>query len=158
MSPNFHMSLAPLLFLVSLALLLSPRSYSTSLSHFDEDIPLSQPILSPFPPPPYKNNRTCDTTSGSVTNNGWKEEILQAAKSEEAVKWVRTARRSIHEYPELAYEEYKTSQLVRDRLDEIGIGYRYPLARTGVVATIGTGRPPIVALRADMDALPIQVI
>ncbi|KAJ4816178.1 hypothetical protein LUZ62_028744 [Rhynchospora pubera] len=157
MSPNFHLSLAPLLCLLFLSLLLSPPSYSTSLSHFDEDIPLSRPLLSPFPPPPYKNNTSCDhpiTSSG--TNNGWKEEILQMAKREEAVKWVKEARRSIHENPELAYEEIKTSQLVRDRLDEIGVGYRYPLARTGVVATIGTGRPPIVALRADMDALPIQ--
>lgn len=152
------MSLAVLLFLLPLALILSSRPYSTSLTHFEEDIPLSQPIFSPFPPPPCEVNETCITTTSSVTKNGWKEEILQIAKSEEAVKWVKVARRSIHEYPELAYEEIKTSRLVRDRLDEIEVGYRYPLARTGIVATIGTGRPPIVALRADMDALPIQVI
>lgn len=153
MSHSFHIS-------VALFLLLYPLSYSTSLSHFDKDIPLSQPLLSPLPPPPpYKNNTIYSTTTGSeVTKNGWKEEILHKAKSEEVVKWVKAARRSIHENPELAYEEVKTSQLVRDRLDEIGVGYRYPLARTGVVATIGTGKPPIVALRADMDALPIQVI
>lgn len=38
------------------------------------------------------------------------------------------------------------------------VSYRYPLAKTGIRAWIGTGGPPFVAVRADMDALPIQVI
>ena len=61
-------------------------------------------------------------------------------------------RRRIHENSELGYEEFATSEL-----DAMGIPYRHPFAVTGVVATVGTGCPPFVALRADMDALLMQV-
>jgi len=88
---------------------------------------------------------------------GWKEEIAALAGRPELAAWLRGVRRRIHERPELAYEEVETSRLVRDELAAMGVGFRHPLARTGVVATLGTGRPPVVALRADMDALPIQV-
>lgn len=86
----------------------------------------------------------------------WKEEILRLARKPEAVEWVKGLRRRIHEHPELAYEEVETGRLIKEELDNLGIEYRFPLAKTGILATVGTGGPPVVALRADMDALPIQ--
>ena len=70
---------------------------------------------------------------------------------------MKNIRREVHEYPELAYEEFKTSSVIRCELDKLGVVYQWPVAKTGVVAKIGSGYPPFVALRADMDALPIQV-
>jgi len=65
-------------------------------------------------------------------------------------------RRHLHAHPELSYEEYETSAFVQDKLKEYGIPFQV-MAKTGVVGLI-EGRNPesrIVALRADMDALPI---
>lgn len=86
------------------------------------------------------------------------EAILSIARRPETAEWLRKVRRRIHENPELAFEEIETSRLIREELDRMDVSYRYPLAKTGIRASIGTGAPPFVALRADMDALPIQVI
>ena len=83
-----------------------------------------------------------------------RELILQEAQS--IREWIVQRRRQLHQYPELMYEEVQTSQLVRDTLDELGVSYQSPIAETGVLATIGNGDGPCVALRADMDALPIH--
>jgi amidohydrolase len=65
-------------------------------------------------------------------------------------------RREIHRYPELAFKEVRTAQLVADTLREIGgIAVRTGVGKTGVVGTLGTGDGPTIAIRADMDALPI---
>ncbi|CAN1217955.1 IAA-amino acid hydrolase ILR1-like 4 [Linum perenne] len=66
-------------------------------------------------------------------------------------------RRKIHENPELGYQEFETSKLIRGELDKMRVDYKYPVAVTGVVGFIGTGKPPFVAIRADMDALSMQV-
>ncbi|WP_082651983.1 amidohydrolase [Gorillibacterium timonense] len=66
-------------------------------------------------------------------------------------------RRELHRYPELSNEEYETTKRIKRWLEESGIAIAsYPL-RTGVVAELGGKRPgPVIALRADIDALPVQ--
>jgi metal-dependent amidase/aminoacylase/carboxypeptidase family protein len=71
-------------------------------------------------------------------------------------EWTIGLRRDLHKCPELLYELKETSAYVRSVLDQLHIPYQYPVAQEGIVATIGTGEAPCVALRADMDALPIH--
>lgn len=86
------------------------------------------------------------------------KKFLEYAKSPEVFDWMVGIRRKLHENPELGFEEFETSKLIRSELDLMGVKYRYPIAVTGIVGYIGTGEPPFVALRADMDALPMQVL
>jgi amidohydrolase len=65
-------------------------------------------------------------------------------------------RRDFHQYPELSFNEYRTSTIVAEMLREIGIRTKTGIGRTGVVGEIGSGSGPTIAIRADMDALPIQ--
>ena len=65
-------------------------------------------------------------------------------------------RRDIHEHPELGNRETRTAALVAEHLRGLGIEVRTGVAHTGVVGVLRGGRPgPTVALRADMDALPV---
>jgi amidohydrolase len=65
-------------------------------------------------------------------------------------------RRDIHQHPELGNRETRTSKLVADKLRSLGIEVRTPIAHTGVVGLLKGGKPGrVVALRADMDALPV---
>ncbi|MBD2636597.1 amidohydrolase [Limnothrix sp. FACHB-881] len=66
-------------------------------------------------------------------------------------------RRQFHQYPELGFQEALTAAFVCDRLREWGIDYQAGIAKTGIVAVIEGSQPgPTIALRADMDALPVQ--
>ncbi len=64
-------------------------------------------------------------------------------------------RRDIHKHPELGFQEFRTAALVADTLTEIGIEVKTGVGKTGVVGELGTGDGPTIAIRADMDALPI---
>jgi amidohydrolase len=68
-----------------------------------------------------------------------------------------TWRRGIHQRPELGFKEWLTADFICDRLTDWGIEHQGKIAETGVVAVIKGTRPgPVLGIRADMDALPIQ--
>jgi amidohydrolase len=82
------------------------------------------------------------------------EEIRKrcAAGEERLIAW----RRDIHQHPELGDQEVRTSRIVADHLRGLGLEVRTGIARTGVVGILKGGKPGrTVALRADMDALPV---
>ncbi|MCK4748867.1 MAG: amidohydrolase [Bacteroidales bacterium] len=65
-------------------------------------------------------------------------------------------RRYLHQHPELSFTEHKTSAYIRQLLDQWGIKYQFPVVETGILAMIsGGGRGSCIAVRSDMDALPV---
>lgn len=77
--------------------------------------------------------------------------------SQQLSAWMRDIRRTLHQYPELGFEEFRTAQLIADKLAELSIPCRTGIARTGVLATLGPDEGTgVIALRADMDALPVE--
>ncbi|MFQ5568921.1 MAG: amidohydrolase [Rhodothermales bacterium] len=71
---------------------------------------------------------------------------------EQVIAW----RRDIHQHPELGNREFRTAGVVADHLRSLGMEVRTEVAHTGVVGVLQGGKPgPVVALRADMDALPV---
>src|SRR5438105_1765479 len=66
-------------------------------------------------------------------------------------------RRDLHAHPELGFEEERTSRVVAQRLDDLGIETKLGIAKTGVIGfVLGKEDGRTILLRADMDALPIQ--
>ena len=80
-------------------------------------------------------------------------DILMQAQSlaDQLTAW----RRDLHMHPELSFQEERTAALVADHLATLGIETQSGVGKTGVIGTLGDGGP-VIALRADMDALPIQ--
>jgi amidohydrolase len=76
-------------------------------------------------------------------------------RAQELSETLIALRREIHRHPELSFQEHQTARLIAGRLSELGIRARTGVAKTGVVGDIGN-EGPCIALRADMDALPIQ--
>jgi amidohydrolase len=64
-------------------------------------------------------------------------------------------RRDLHAHPELSWAEERTTSLIAKRLDELGL-VPTPLPRNGLTVDIGTNAGPLIALRADLDALPVD--
>lgn len=88
-------------------------------------------------------------------NPALSEQIDQRARAieDKLIAW----RRDIHQHPELGNQETRTSKLVADHLRALGMEVKTGVAGTGVVAVLKGGKPgPVVALRADMDALPVK--
>ncbi|HQR24195.1 MAG TPA: amidohydrolase [Steroidobacteraceae bacterium] len=81
-------------------------------------------------------------------------QLDQAAKA--AMPQVITWRRDFHQHPELGNSETRTAKIVADYLKSLGLEVHTGVAHTGVVGILKGGKPgPVVALRADMDALPV---
>ncbi|KAK3034768.1 hypothetical protein RJ639_032281 [Escallonia herrerae] len=138
--------------------LVAPKTPSDhEFAYFDHPSCFKNPINIP-------NNRTSYlmgypfslSPECTVWTRACSEEVMKLAKQPDNVQWLKSVRRRIHENPELAFQEFETSLLIRDELTKMEVSFRFPMASTGIRAVIGTGGPPFVAVRADMDALPIQ--
>ncbi|HLF34937.1 MAG TPA: amidohydrolase [Cyclobacteriaceae bacterium] len=89
-----------------------------------------------------QTNKTLKIKAGDIIN-----EI-----ETEIITW----RHHLHQYPELSNREYKTSEFIAGKLREFGLEVKTGIAHTGVVGILKGGKPgPVIALRADMDALPV---
>lgn len=79
------------------------------------------------------------------------------SKSDSIDEDIISIRRHLHQYPELGFNEHLTSQFVAGYLQELGLQVEAGVAGTGVTALLNTGKPgPCIAVRADMDALPLR--
>jgi amidohydrolase len=98
---------------------------------------------------------TQSVTTSNITNSqtAIRSEIQQLQS--QLVQW----RRGFHMWPELGFKERRTSATIAQKLGEWGIPHQTGIAQTGIVATIASSKStsgPVLAIRADMDALPVQ--
>jgi amidohydrolase len=95
-------------------------------------------------------------TSGSAfaQKNAFRAEVAKKAAGleQKIIAW----RRDFHEHPELGNNEFRTSEVITKHLQSLGMIVTSGVAETGVVGILNGGKPgPVVALRADMDGLPV---
>ncbi len=91
-----------------------------------------------------------------ILSYGQTKDIELNKNLKEIISKVVEWRRYFHQNPELSNREYKTSAFVAEHLKSLGLEVKTGIAKTGVVAILKGGKPgPVIALRADMDALPI---
>jgi len=86
--------------------------------------------------------------------NNFTPRVAELAKKiePEVIQW----RRHLHQYPELSNREFKTAEYVANYLKTLGLEVQTGVAHTGVIGILKTNKPgPVVALRADMDGLPV---
>lgn len=77
---------------------------------------------------------------------------ISAELEQKVIAW----RRDLHQHPELSNREFRTAKVIAEHLQSLGLEVQTGVANTGVVAILKGGKPgPLVALRADMDALPV---
>lgn len=105
-----------------------------------------------------KHTLICCITAASFTafsqSSKTDQYLLQAINKIEGkcIEW----RRDLHQNPELGNREFRTARLIADHLRSLGIEVQEGIAKTGVVGLLKGAKPgPVVALRADMDALPV---
>ena len=104
-------------------------------------------VESHSPPPAAKPSGAASGAAAAL-----RAEADKAIDTDALIAW----RRHFHQYPELSNREVETSKYIAARLREMGLSPKTGIARHGVVAVIEGGKPgPVVALRADIDALPV---
>lgn len=96
---------------------------------------------------------TCFITTMAIAQEPTKNvSVLVNDIESKVIEW----RRHFHEFPELSNREVNTGKYIAAYLNSIGLEVKNPVAKTGVVAILKGGKPgPVIALRADIDALPI---
>ena len=84
------------------------------------------------------------------------KEQIETLLSDQLMKELTGIRQHFHQFPERSFEEHQTSATIRKILDDWGIEYQFPIVETGILARIVGNHPgKRIALRSDMDALPI---
>ena len=97
--------------------------------------------------------QTANSSNSSFENEVNKIETAINKIETKCINW----RRNFHEYPELGNREFKSAKLIAGHLKSLGLEVKEGVAHTGVVGILKGVRPgPVVGLRADMDALPVE--